>query len=123
MTGSVSPSEATPLIQNLNVNGNGSATYNNYIDDNGRITILTNGGGGGGATSNNNSQKSLSPYNRLHVSFLRSASTFSEAMTSMKRIGYLGSMSIAVNSLTGPAMYVFLLLYVVLSMISAQSKD
>ncbi|KAL3919388.1 MAG: hypothetical protein SGILL_003777 [Bacillariaceae sp.] len=88
MASSVSPSEATPLIRN----GNG------YDNDGSEITATmandTNG------TAGKESRRS----SFLRMSLHRSMSTFTEAVTSMKRIGYLGSMSISVNSLTGPAM-------------------
>ena len=75
MASSVSPSEATPLIQNTST--------------------------ADGVTPNGTSKRSS---NFLRMSLSRSMSTLEEAVSSMKRIGYLGSMSIAVNSLTGPAM-------------------
>jgi hypothetical protein len=76
---SVSPSEATPLIQNNSNNGNTYTSANGKGTDNYRLS-------------------------NLRMSLHRSMSTFEEAISSMRRIGYLGSMSIAVNSLTGPAM-------------------
>jgi hypothetical protein len=88
MGSSVSPSEVTPLIQNYNAratNGNTS-----YTSGDGNKIPLASGGNG--------------KISFLQISFQRSASTLSEAVTRMKRIGYLGSMAIAVNSLTGPAM-------------------
>ncbi|KAG7361659.1 hypothetical protein IV203_036760 [Nitzschia inconspicua] len=82
-------SERTPLIRNV-----GSTNDNNRTVDfsytNGDESKISPTGDG---------KKSF-----LHLSLQRSASTFSDAVSSMRRIGYLGSMSIAVNSLTGPAM-------------------
>ena len=108
MTTSVSPSEATPLIQNNNSNngGGGTTTTNGTIHTTISIENYTEDNGNGYITPSSTSYYK----NMLQRSLRRSASTFSEAMTSMKRIGYLGSMSISVNSLTGPAMYVKLLL-------------
>lgn len=59
------------------------------------------------STINNNAtngRKRRFAYDSIHLSLQKSASNLSEALMSMKRIGYLGSWSIAVNSLTGPAM-------------------
>jgi hypothetical protein len=95
-TSGVSPSETTPLMQNGNATtNNGSPTIS--------IENYTDGTNGYATPSSTSYYKTM-----LQRSLRRSASTFSEAMTSMKRIGYLGSMSISANSLTGPAMYVLL---------------
>lgn len=89
-------SESTPLIVKLNDVNGGDETVNfssrvtrfntspTYIADNGKM--------------------GRSVYNSVQLSWHRSTSNLSDVLSSMKRIGYLGSWSIAVNSLTGPAM-------------------
>eukprot|EP00539_Tryblionella_compressa_P011125 CAMPEP_0178803704 /NCGR_PEP_ID=MMETSP0745-20121128/14633_1 /TAXON_ID=913974 /ORGANISM="Nitzschia punctata, Strain CCMP561" /LENGTH=535 /DNA_ID=CAMNT_0020462845 /DNA_START=145 /DNA_END=1752 /DNA_ORIENTATION=- len=98
MASSVSTSEATPLIQNTSTPTNGTLGIDGNNGYNGGTCSKNKGG------NDNNNNNNSSRLDRLQVSLRRSASTFSEAVSSMKRIGYLGSMSIAVNSLTGPAM-------------------
>ena len=59
---------------------------------------------GGDISDNGGSSCALPSKNSFH-SFRASAESFSDALSeSMQRIGVLGSTSIAVNSLTGPAM-------------------
>ena len=94
-------SEATPLLSQQNQNNtNGTTTNGSFVN----ITHYYTDGDDDNNDDDDNGGLINTPYNRLQISLRRSASTFSEAMTNMKRIGYLGSMSIAVNSLTGPAM-------------------
>eukprot|EP00529_Nitzschia_sp_RCC80_P013072 CAMPEP_0113515218 /NCGR_PEP_ID=MMETSP0014_2-20120614/40824_1 /TAXON_ID=2857 /ORGANISM="Nitzschia sp." /LENGTH=605 /DNA_ID=CAMNT_0000411765 /DNA_START=192 /DNA_END=2009 /DNA_ORIENTATION=+ /assembly_acc=CAM_ASM_000159 len=91
--------------------GNSShASSTTATSDNIGATTDTNGGGDktyGAATTTTSlltQQKQTNYSQRITASFRRSAESFSEAMLELKRIGYLGSMAIAVNSLTGPAM-------------------
>jgi hypothetical protein len=102
-------SEATPLIRNV---GSNTVSFHSYTKNNNGDTTTA------APTHNGHSQQQQQPSTSsppsssfptssssfLQMTYQRSASTFSEAMSGMKRIGYLGSLSISVNSLTGPAM-------------------
>jgi hypothetical protein len=100
-------SEVTPLIRNV---GSNTVSFHSYTKNNNGDTTTAAPINNGHSQqqqplpSPSSSSFPTSSSSFLQMTYQRSASTFSEAMSGMKRIGYLGSLSISVNSLTGPAM-------------------